>query len=169
MSFKMLCIDASTREFGLAYFTDGKLHHVKNISVDGIYGRNLDKAHEIYKQFDGIFLQSTIYQKLAVDHVVFEEPVPIHNSKAVTSINQIIGVLIGMCFERNLTVDWVHNRTVKSLMGINKKGKEGKQQSKDIAKSRYPEFATEIITDHISDAILVGETYKLIMKENSNE
>lgn len=147
----MLCVDASTSHFGFALYEDGVL-----IKADGVYVKgtfDLAKLQEIYRK---------LQDKFHVDHVVFEQPAPIRFSKALTSINQVFGMLAGTCLERGITIDWLHNRTIKSRMGITMKGRDGKKQSIAIARAMYPTFVDDITTDHISDAILIGETYKLI-------
>ena len=153
----MLCIDASTTNFGLAWFMDGRLIEVRNVVIKGVL--DIDKLKRIWDVF-----QEEINDALDVNLVIFEKPVPVQFSSALTSINQVIGLLIGLFYSRGIAVDWIHNKTIKSRMGIKSHGKEGKLESIRIAKALYPFLADEITTDHVSDAILVGETYKILNK-----
>ena len=149
----MLCVDASTSHFGFAWFKNGKLIKVEGTHIPGKF--DLDKLRLIYLGLNSLFSSD-------VEHVVFEQPAPIRFSSALTSINQTFGVLVGICLERKITVDWVHNRTVKSIMKITAKGKAGKAESMARARQMHTRFMNKIKTDHISDAILIGETYKII-------
>lgn len=153
----ILCIDASTTNFGLAWFMDGNLIEVRNIVIKGLL--DIEKLQKIWSVF-----QLELVGMIDVDQVVFEKPVPVQFSSALTSINQVIGLLIGLFYSRGIAVDWIHNKTIKSRMGIKSHGKEGKLESIRIAKSLYPFLADSITTDHIADAVLVGETYKILNK-----
>lgn len=152
--FKMLCIDASTSHFGFALYFDGVLLEVFGMDFEGIYG--LDKLKLMFICFKNKF------ETLNLDHVVFEQPVPLQFSKAVVQINQVVGMMIGLAFENECTVDWVHNRTAKRLVGVTKHGKEGKLQAIELMKAKYPKFADRITNDHIADAIVVGEAYMVL-------
>lgn len=176
----LLCIDASTSNFGLAWFKNGDLFAVYHLEVKGTF--DLHKLGIIYKEISR-FLSNKPYLvpspinyldpfgfdlKVSprvdrLDFVVFEQPAPVRFSKALTSINQVMGVLIGVCMERRIEFDWVHNRTVKKLAGITGKGIDGKKQSVELAQGLYPEFKDQIISDHVADAIHVGEAYKHIV------
>jgi aconitase A len=153
----ILCIDASTTNFGLAWFEDDQLMEVRNIVIKGVL--DIDKLKKIWDIF-----QTELDDTTKVSKVVFEKPVPVQFSSALTSINQVIGLLIGLFYSRNIAVNWIHNKTIKSRMGIKAHGKEGKLESIRIAKTLYPFLADEITTDHIADAVLVGETYKILNK-----
>ena len=153
----ILCIDASTTNFGLAWFMDGQLIELRNVVVKGKL--DIEKLKMIWDEF-----QNELDDTIKVDQVIFEKPVPVQFSSALTSINQVIGLLIGLFYSRNIPVDWIHAMTIKSKMGIKAHGKEGKLESIKTARALYPFLANEITTDHIADAILVGETYKILNK-----
>jgi len=156
----MLCVDASTRFLGLALYVNGELKEVFGWS--NLMPFSLDKLETMFKYFNQILL------KHGVDHIVIEKPAPVRFSKTLTSLNQCVGVLIGCAFSNGVTVDFVHNRTAKKIMKITEKGKAGKQQAINITKLLYPKFADQIITDHIADAIIVGEAYKVLMADPLN-
>lgn len=153
----ILCIDASTSNFGLAWFKDKKLIKVRNEYFSGKF--SFEKMKALHLTFNNYFT-------LDVDLVIFEQPVPVRFSNALTSINQSIGLLIGLCYTHNIEVCWIHNRTIKKRMGVTEHGKEGKKQGIEIVKKMYPKFADQITTDHIADAIMVGETYFILECED---
>ena len=155
--FKMLCIDASTKHFGFALYQNGELISPFGKTFGDVY--TLDKLRTMREYFSGM------YEEYQLDHIVIEQPVPMQFSGAIVQINQVVGMIFGVALEKGISIDWVHNRTAKKLVGVTKKGKEGKLQSIELMKAKYPEFADAIVNDHISDAIVVGEAYKQICKE----
>ena len=152
----ILCIDASTSNFGLAWYQDKKLIKVRNEYLKGVF--SFEKMKAIHLIFNNYFT-------LDVDMVIFEQPVPMRYSQALTSINQAIGLLIGLCYTHNIEVSWIHNKTIKSRMGIKQHGKDGKKEGIDLVKKLYPKFADQITTDHIADAVMVGETYYILNEQ----
>lgn len=153
-AFRMLCIDASTSHFGFALYVNGKLTEVFGMDFEGVY--DTSKLESMWSAF------CTVFAKQKINHIVIEKPVPMQFSKAVVQINQVIGMICSVAFFQGITIDWVHNRTAKSIVGITKKGKEGKKQGIELMKALYPTFADRIISDHIADAIVIGEAYKAI-------
>lgn len=145
-------IDSSTTEIGVAIFLNGRLISTENKIFNGIY--TIDKLKKIGKYFEELFSER------APDIVLIEEPAPVRNSRAITSLNQVVGAIITMASMYGvLTIDFVHNRTAKKVMGI---------RSKDdsIAKARklYPEKLSRPVTHHECDAIMVVETYKKLVE-----
>ena len=152
----ILCIDASTSNFGLAWYRDKELIKVRNEYLKGVF--SFEKMKAIHLIFNNYFT-------LDVDMVIFEQPVPVRFSQALMSINQAIGLLISLCYTHNIEVSWIHNKTIKKHMGITEKGKEGKKQGVEKVKTLYPKFADQITTDHIADAVMVGETYYILNEQ----
>lgn len=148
-----MAIDPSTTNIGVAIFESGKLLGTANLSFKDIY--DLQKLKSIV-----IAITNAIYM-YEIDMVVVEEPVPTRFSRAVTSLNQVVGAIFAVTVvnKNPITFDWVHNRTVKSTMNIIGKGKEGKLCAIQRAIELHPELKAQNITDHVADAVLVGETY----------
>jgi len=153
----MLCVDASTTNFGLAWFVDGKLDEVDSFSVSGVY--DLDKARRIHSIFEKVVNIGD------VDQIVFERPVPMRFVHTVIPINQIMGILCAVAFHNCIDVDMVHARTIQARMGLKCKGKEKKFEAIALAKKLYPAMADTVSTHDIADAILIGETQKILMSE----
>ena len=148
----MLAIDASTRYFGLALYVGGRLYDVKSVSNTDTF--SLDKLRDLYYTFE------EICKEFEPEHVVIEKPAPVRNSKALTSINQVFGMIFALFVSKGVTVDTVHNRTAfKYFPEITGTGKEKKQNTVDYIKKLYPEFANEITDDHVADAVIIGEAY----------
>ncbi len=158
--FKMLCIDASTSHFGFAEYVNGELVDVSKTDFGDVY--SINKLEKMFKFFEILF------RSRACNHIVLEQPVPLQFSRAVVQINQVVGMILATAFQQGITTDFVHNRTAKRLLGVTERGKLGKAQGIEIVKKLYPQFADQIVNDHIADAVIVGEAYKKLMIEKSS-
>lgn len=143
-------IDSSTVCCGVAIYKSGVFFKTEKLEFKDRFCP--EKLYAIAKEFQSLFI---IYQP---DIVVIEEPVPTRFSKAVTSLNQVAGVIFGVATYFCDTVDFIHNLTVKKAMGI-----KTKEDSIAKAKSLYPQLKD--INDDQSDAIMLVETYNKIFAD----
>jgi len=141
-------IDSSTTNCGVAIYENGKFINAINYKFDGTF--DLNKLKKIILGFDELF------ETYGPDLVVIEETVPIRNSRAVTSLNQVFGAIVSLAMAQGSWVNQVHNKVCKSTFKY-----KTKEEAIAIAK-KLTKIKREI-TEHEADAILVVETYKKII------
>lgn len=143
-------IDSSTTNCGIAIYHSGIFVQSENLTFKGTY--DLVKLQKITTTFN------TIFKKHKPTLVVIEETVPVRNSRAVTTLNQVFGAIVALAQVNGAHVNQVHNKYVKKLYGFTTK-----EQAKQIARDLVP-VTKACITEHEADAILVVEAYKELIK-----
>lgn len=108
---------------------------------------------------DEVFSQYTGEKRL----VVIEEPLlPIKFSRSISQLNQIAGALAYLSHSYGFEVMYIHNRTVKSLMGF-----KSKDESVKVARKLYPHLRKVTLTDHESDAVLLVEAFYMLERSKN--
>jgi Holliday junction resolvasome RuvABC endonuclease subunit len=148
-----LGIDSGTRVCGFALYVGGRIGDTFSTTYMGTYDQ--DKLAYIVNDI-GSFLE-----KSNVDFVVIEEPAPVRGSRAITSLNQVAGAIVGVCVARGIEFHMLHNAKAKSALGVRTKA-----QAVEKIKEMYPQL--ENVSDDECDAVLMVEAYmKLYVKEQN--
>jgi len=147
---KIIGIDSSTRNCGVAIYDDNKLIFSCAYPYTGVY--SIEKLRLICADF------SDLIQKHQPDALLIEETIPVRNGRAVTSLNQVAGAIMAIGFEYGATVGTIPPTTIKRIMEV-----KDKFDSVSKAMELHPEL--NAISDDEADAILVVETYFRMQKD----
>lgn len=144
-------IDQSTQSCGISVYKNGRYSTSFVKKFTGTF--DLDKLKTICTFFEGLFY---FYEPQIV---LLEEPLSVRNGRVTRHLNQLAGAIVSVAFRFSPTVDMIHNRTIKSLMGVKSKGDSVKTASSITGKI--------ISSDDESDSVLIVESYKKIISHGS--
>jgi len=142
-------IDSSSSCCGIAIFEDGIYKESFAKVFDGPY--NIQKFRTMTTYFDNLLAD------YLPDIVLLEEPLAVRNGRVTRVLNQVGGMIFGLASTYAKTIDTIHPKTVKSRMKIKDK-KDSIIRAKQIT-------GKTCTTDDESDAILIVETYKVLVGE----
>lgn len=137
-------VDASTRSCGIAVYKNGVYDTSYVKTFPGTF--TFEKLKTIIEYFNEMFTD------LLPDIVLIEEPLAIRNGRVTRHLNLVGGAIFACAYGTCMTVDFLHNKTVKRLMGISSKA-DSMRLGKKIS-------GRPCETDDESDAILIVESYK---------
>lgn len=141
-------IDSSTRKNGIAIFGNEKLLETFSHEFEGTFDE--DKLKEIARWYDNFF------EDYDPQIIIIEETVPMQNSKAVTALNKVWGVIFAVALNHTEHVYAMHNKTAKRLVGATTK-----QGAVELMKEKYPRLLRNASDDEC-DAVLITESYMML-------
>lgn len=149
---KLLSIDSSTKSTGYAVFEDGKLVTYKLLSfaeVNDTAARMRKMVGEIYNLIDAI----------NPDLVVTEMTVVTRNAEVQRNLTIILGAIYGYCVSKDIRYCSLRPTEWRKLIDSGKKPRD-REGLKIWSKKKVQElFGISLLSDDISDAILVGQAY----------
>lgn len=140
-------IDSSTTNCGFALYDAGVFKDSDTFSFDGKY--DLSKLEEIADVFHSLF------EFWHPGLVIIEEPINVRNKRAAMSLSQVAGAIASKAWNVGATVNFLHNKTVKSLMGF-------KTKEESIALARK---IGNVANEHEADAVMLVEAYKKLISQ----
>lgn len=139
-------IDSSTKSCGIAIYRNGEYERSFTKTFEGTF--DVEKLKLIIEFFNEFFAD------LLPDIVIIEEPLAIRNGRITRHLNLLGGAIFSSAYSLCQCVDFIHNKTVKKLMGVKTK--------EDSVKKAKGLLGVDCQTNDESDAILIVESYKKI-------
>lgn len=140
-------IDSSTKSCGIAVYKNGEYYTSFVKKFPGTF--DIEKLKMIVDYFNELFNDAI------PDIVIIEEPLAVRNGRISRHLNLVGGAIFACAHSYCLLVDFIHNKTAKSLM---------KTKTKDDSLKAAKEITgKDCETDDESDAILLVESYKKIV------
>lgn len=154
---KLLALDTSTTSTGYALYVDGKLKDYGSLDFDQKTASDVrfeQMINAIYKKIDEVKPQIVVTELTSVTR----------NAKTQRNLTMVLGAVWGKCL---LTDAYYHSFRAsewRKLVDSGKKPRKREELKKWSIDKVNSILKTEINTDNISDAVLIGMAYINLFK-----
>lgn len=152
----IIAFDQSTHLSGYSYWQDGKF-----------ISSGILKAKDIKEMYN---LIEMVLNKYLPDEVVIEDMFFLPQSaKSGVPLARLQGLIIGMCYERDISLYIVTANKWRKTLGVNTYRKNTEELKKEVQTIIENKYKIKVETNDESDAVGIGYWYWYCNKKELNE